>query len=85
MRKAKVFTGGILAVAAFAFSASPANSAAPPATENPGCKGLIVATFNHNSGVLGASGNPDASAGPGYFLKQGTSDGVHGVQGTFCP
>jgi hypothetical protein len=85
MRKAKVFTGGILAVAAFAFSAAPANSAAPPATGSPGCNGLIVATFNHNSGVLGASGNPNASAGPGYFLKQATSDGVHAVQDFFCP
>ena len=85
MRRAKVFTGGILAAAVFALSASPANSAAPPATGSPGCNGLIVATFNHNSGVLGASGNPNASAGPGYFFGPGTRDAVHGVQEFNCP
>jgi hypothetical protein len=84
MHKAKVVTGGILAVVAFVLSASPANSAAPPAFGSPGCKGLIVATINHISGVNGASGNPNASAGPGYFLKQETSDAVHAAQNT-CP
>ncbi len=53
--------------------------------EGPGCQGSIVATFNHNSGVFGASGNPNASAGPGYFLKQGTSEAVRAVQESFCP
>jgi hypothetical protein len=44
--------------------------------------GPLVAEFNHNSGPLGASGNENASAGPGYFLKQGTSDAVHAVLDT---
>jgi hypothetical protein len=39
-----------------------------------------VATFNHNSGVA----NPNASAGPGYFLKQDTSEILHEVQEIFC-
>ena len=34
--------------------------------------GTTVAEFNHNSGPFGASGNPNASAGPGFFLKQDT-------------
>jgi hypothetical protein len=85
MRRARIVTGGLLAVAAFALSSPPALGDAPSFVGSPGCKGLIVATFNHGSGVLGASGNPNASAGPGYFLKQGTHDAVHGVQEEFCP
>jgi hypothetical protein len=85
MHQAKVVTGGILAVAAFALSASPANSAAPPAAGSPGCNGLIVADTNHMSGPYGASGNPNASAGPGYFLKQGTPDAIQRVREAFCP
>jgi hypothetical protein len=46
---------------------------------------LIVATFNHNSGVFGASGNPRSSAGPGYFLRQGTAAAIHEVQAASCP
>ena len=82
MRRARILTGGLLAVGAFAFSSSPALGAAPPAFGSPGCNGLIVATFNHNS--FGASGNPNASAGPGYFLRQGTAAAVHGVRQGNC-
>lgn len=53
--------------------------------EGPGCEGRIVATFNHNSGAFGASGNPNASAGPGFFLKQDTSEAVQAVMDRFCP
>ena len=83
MRKARCVTGAILAVAAFALPTSSALGAAPPSAGSPGCTGLIVAEFNHNS--IGASGNPNASAGPGYFLRQGTAAAVHAVQGSFCP
>lgn len=41
--------------------------------------GTTVALFNHNSGIFGASGNPNASAGPGYFLGTNTSDAVLAV------
>jgi len=44
--------------------------------------GQNVALFNHNSGIFGASGNPDASAGPGFFFRDGevVSSQVHFVQ-----
>jgi len=70
-----------LTVAALAVPSS-ALADQPP---DPGCGGQIVATFNHASGQFGASGNPNASAGPGYFLKQDTSEVVHAVKEAFCP
>ena len=51
-----------------------------------GCKGNTVALFNHNS--VGASGNPNASAGPGYFLASGgpgaVAAAVHDAQSVGC-
>jgi hypothetical protein len=38
--------------------------------------GPLVAQTNHNSGDRGASDNPNASAGPGYFLGQDTAEAV---------
>jgi hypothetical protein len=38
-----------------------------------------------SGGAFGASGNPNASAGPGYFFGPGTRDAVHGVQEFNCP
>jgi hypothetical protein len=84
MRKARVVTGGILAVATFALSSSSALGDTPSPVGSPGCYGLIVASINGNSGEFGASGNPNASAGPGYFLKEETPDAVQGVQEAFC-
>ena len=55
--------------------ASPANSPQPVAGE-PSCNGLILASFNHNSGAAGPSGNPTASAGPGSFFGPGTHDAI---------
>jgi hypothetical protein len=50
--------------------------------------GQNVAEENHISGPNGASGNPKASAGPGYFLSVGAGSppgavgaAVHAVQG----
>jgi hypothetical protein len=48
--------------------------------------GQNVAQTNHNSGIMGASGNPNASAGPGYFFEpqggpQAVSQAVHLAQG----
>jgi hypothetical protein len=72
-----------LAVAALILPASSAFADQQPS--DPGCQGRIVATFNHDSGPFGASGNPNASAGPGYFLGPDTSEAVHAVMETFCP
>lgn len=41
--------------------------------------GTTVALFNHNSGIFGASGNPNSSAGPGYFLAPNVSGPVLAV------
>jgi hypothetical protein len=43
-----------------------------------------VATLNHQSGSLGASGNPNASADPGFFLGPDTSEAVEFFQELFC-
>lgn len=71
-----------LVVAALVLPVSPAFADTP---QDPGCQGQIVATFNHDSGPFGASGNPNASAGPGYFLGPDTSAAVQGVMQEFCP
>ena len=41
---------------------------------------MIVADANHSAGEDGASGNPLASAGPGYFFGADTAEAVHFVQ-----
>jgi hypothetical protein len=48
------------------------------------CVGRVVAATNHNSGALGASGNPQASAGPGYFVGPGTPEAIAGVREAEC-
>ncbi len=72
----------VAVAAATALAAPSAALAAQPA--NPGCAGKVVAGINHSSGVSGASGNPQSSAGPGYFLRQGTSEAVHGAMDELC-
>jgi hypothetical protein len=51
----------------------------------PSCNGLIVASFNHESGADGPSGNPTASAGPGSFFGPGTHDAIQTLaRAPFC-
>ncbi|HVB04987.1 MAG TPA: hypothetical protein VNF07_01900 [Acidimicrobiales bacterium] len=57
-------------------------NAAPSA--NASCSGTIVAATNHDSGPFGASGNPNASAGPGYFLHSGAHEGITTIRAEFC-
>jgi hypothetical protein len=51
--------------------------------------GQNVAQVNHNSGPFGPSGNPNASAGPGFFEPEGgpgaVSTAVHSVQAGGVP
>ena len=61
------------------------SAAAPTPSSSPGCGGLIVADYNHNSGSDGASGNSKSSAGPGYFLRQDTAGAIKDVRGIECP
>ena len=82
MRTAKMVIGGIVAAAAFAL---PSTSLAAAPLPEQACAGQVVALFNHFSGPSGASGNPDASAGPGYFLGQDTSESLHEVREGVCP
>jgi hypothetical protein len=68
-------TAGVFGGLAGGALASPAQSPTPtPGT--PSCNGLIIALFNHASGPGGPSGNPNASAGPGFFLGQDTHQGI---------
>ena len=60
--------------------ASVASAEAPP---DPGCPGEEVASRNDISGIFGASENPEASAGPGYFLGQATAEAVLDAM-SFC-
>jgi len=85
VHRIKLLTSCCLAVSALSvFAVSASAETPPPSPESPGCKGEIVATFNHNSGIFGASENPNSSAGPGYFLKTATPTAVHGVMEFFC-
>jgi hypothetical protein len=54
---------------------SPAQSPTPTAG-TPSCDGLIIAVFNQASGPSGPSGNPDSSAGPGFFLGSDTHEQI---------
>jgi hypothetical protein len=48
------------------------------------CKGHVMAISNHSSGAYGASGNPKASAGPGYFLGSSTHAEVAPYVAEYC-
>ncbi|MGN6169319.1 MAG: hypothetical protein ACTHQQ_14300 [Solirubrobacteraceae bacterium] len=76
----------VVSAATLAVSAPPALAAANPSSN--GCTGNIIASFNQNSGIYGASGNPNASAGPGHFIggqsPGSVADAVHSVQSAFC-
>jgi|tagenome__1003787_1003787.scaffolds.fasta_scaffold19182733_2 hypothetical protein len=63
--EAFVAAGVLSAAAPSAFAQSPARTPQPVAGEH-SCNGRLVATFNHESGADGPSGNPTASSGPGF-------------------
>jgi hypothetical protein len=63
--------------------ASPAQTP-PPTAGSPSCNGLVVAFENQDSGPFGASGNPNSSAGPGYFLGSDSPAAIAGVREEFC-
>jgi hypothetical protein len=51
---------------------------------DPRCLGQVVERNNHGSGEFGASGNVNASAGPGYFLGPSTSPVIYLVRLNSC-
>jgi hypothetical protein len=79
MRRARLSLTALVAAATVtasapsAFAQSPAQSPEPVAGQ-PSCRGLIIASFNHET--LGPSGNPTASAGPGSFFGPGTHEAI---------
>jgi hypothetical protein len=85
MSRVKLLIAGLLIAGALGGSAPTALGATPtPTPGSPGCVGQIVATINHLSGAAGASGNPRASAGPGYFLGPDTPAAIAAVRAAFC-
>jgi hypothetical protein len=80
MRSLKYLATGLVALAAPAVGPSTAFADAP----SQACPGQIVATINHGSGAFGASGNPQASAGPGFFLGSDTAGAIATVRDGFC-
>jgi hypothetical protein len=87
MRGTKLMTcaivlAGTLGGGASAFG-SPAQTPTPTAGSS-SCKGRIVATFNHESGPFGPSGNPNSSAGPGSFLGPQTHDAIVQARADNC-
>ena len=75
---AVVAAAAMSVIAPAALADSPANSPEPIAG-TPSCGGLIVASFNHNSGAFGPSGNPTSSAGPGAFLGPDTHEAIESL------
>lgn len=59
-----------------------ATAAAAPSAE--ACGGQVVALVNHAFGDSGASGNPQASAGAGFFLGSSASDGIRTLRDLLC-
>lgn len=66
-----------------ASSGTAANSPVPvPGAAN--CQGHLIAISNHSSGADGASGNANASAGPGYFLGSSTHAAIVEYVNSYC-
>ena len=86
LRIIKVWGSAVLAMGVMGVFTPTALGEAAPGSN--GCNGNIVATFNHDSGSGGASGNQNASAGPGFFLggesPGSVSGAVQGVRSAFC-
>ncbi|MDE3191637.1 MAG: hypothetical protein KGL94_12555 [Acidobacteriota bacterium] len=73
----------IAALVAAGSGAAAGNSPVPvPGTHS--CGGQLVAISNHASGAYGASGNANASAGPGYFLGSSTAVGIADYRAEYC-
>lgn len=76
--------GWAMIAVGFAAPAGAASGGPEPAAGAPGCTGLVVAYSNHYSGAGGASGNADASAGPGYFLGSDIAAAITAVRDHHC-
>jgi hypothetical protein len=82
VRALKLAGLAILVQVVLAFAASSIAAADPLSPQS--CMGQIVAATNHISGDGGASGNPQASAGPGFFLGPNTAGAIVDVRSQLC-
>jgi hypothetical protein len=83
LKTAFVSCAAVAAALVAASSGAAANSPVPvPGTKS--CGGHLFAISNHASGADGASGNPTASAGPGYFLGSDTHAEMVAYENEYC-
>jgi phosphoribosylcarboxyaminoimidazole (NCAIR) mutase len=80
------FLGAVVAAAGLAGAACGVAAAKShdPVPGAPNCHGQLMAISNHASGAYGASGNPRASAGAGYFLGSATHAVVAEITAEVC-
>ena len=82
----KTFLTGAAVVPLLLLSASSASAAVPdPYSGEPGCVGRLVAVTTLNSGQVGASGNPKAAAGVGYFSGSYSAEIIALARQADCP
>jgi hypothetical protein len=85
MRRVQLKVAGVLAAGSLLLAVPDVRADTPtPTPGDPSCAGTILATFNHRSGVVGPSGNPLASSGPGASLGPETPVAIFGIRGAFC-
>lgn len=83
LKKVGVICAVLAASLVAASSGAAANSPVPvPGTAS--CQGHLIAISNHASGAYGASGNPKASAGAGYFLGSSTHAETVAYVNSYC-
>jgi hypothetical protein len=84
MLKKLVFATCATTAALVAASGAAAANSPVPVPGTASCQGHLIAISNHASGADGASGNPNASAGPGYFLHSSTHEVVQEYVDSYC-
>ncbi len=84
MKTALTTCAAVVVALVAAGSGSAAANSPVPVPGTPSCDGQLVAISNHASGAYGASGNPKASAGPGYFLHSATAANIAEYRAEYC-
>jgi hypothetical protein len=77
-------TFAVLGASLAATGAAGAGNSSVPVPGTADCQGHLIAISNHSSGSDGASGNPNASAGPGYFLHSSTHAEIAAYVADYC-
>jgi hypothetical protein len=81
LKTALTTCAAVVAALVAAGSGSAAANSPVPVPGTPSCNGQLVAIANHSGG---ASGNPNASAGPGYFLHSETAGAIADYRAEYC-